>query len=116
MEFGGKELSQKTISSAIRDIILGDDSEDKLTISEKDGFRALQKSILEVGTITNPIIIQKLENKENNFEYIVVEGNTRLTIRTELNQEFSNKGDNRWDKIPCQIIRIQIKNTYIKYN
>ena len=37
------------------------------------------------------IIIQKLENKENNFEYIVVEGNTRLTIYTELNQEFSKR-------------------------
>ena len=40
-----------------------------------------------MGRISTPIIVQKLEKKDNNFEYIVLEGNNRLTIYKELHKD-----------------------------
>ena len=117
MEFNGPELSQDNVTSAIKDILLGEDDGGIENISDKDGFRALQKSIQSIGTITNPIIIQKLTAKEENFEYLVVEGNTRLTIYRELHNNYSNTNEydgKKWKFIPCHILNDTNKELYHK--
>ena len=51
-------------------------------------------------------MVQKLKEKEEGFEYVVVEGNTRLTIYKQFHEDGIKENDynNQWQKIPCEII------------
>ena len=119
MEFDENELSQENVKNAIETIIQGEDStsDENISSNSRDSFRALKRSIYELGGIQYPIIIQKLEKKENDFEYIVLEGNTRLTIYLQYHDMEKDKEDydNRWDEIPCEVVASTDKKFFHQY-
>ena len=56
-------------------------------------FNELKQAIVTNDGIINPIIVNHVDGK-----WIVIEGNTRLTIYRQLHQE--EPEDERWKKIP----------------
>lgn len=107
MTFDDKNtLSQTQIQASLQ--MISQDETDNVTDLNivRDSYKATKASILKMGRISTPIIIQKLAEKDHEFEYIVLEGNNRLTIYKELHedsQDIDNYDDN-WKNIPCEII------------
>ena len=100
--FEDDALSHDDALEAIKNLRRGDDRESLVDLNNpKDSFRALQKSILAIGENTRPIIVHKLKDKDGEKEYIVIEGNTRLSIYLEFAKKFPD--EKKWKKINCEL-------------
>lgn len=91
--YHGGEINSLRIALALRE---GSSEHDNDTTSNTTTYDRLHTSIKNQGVIS-PIIV-----KEQNGQYICVEGNTRLLIYRELSK---TTGEERWKTISCRIFK-----------
>lgn len=88
--YAGRKLTKKQIRQALHTGLAPEDSENSSTT-----YRTLKESIKTNGGLINPIIVNKKDNK-----FTVVEGNTRVAIYKELEEQ---NIPGKWDEIPALV-------------